>query len=666
MKSAFLAAIGVASLVLGLTLLGITGWVWFGDWPQEAKQVVDYYRSVAERGAHTGDPTLQDVYARRPASLGGRWPAVIDPYGRGDLGGIAPRAQEPRTPSDIAEFSFDNGLELEVPGDWNSQDPRLVFYQGVVWYKRAFEHETPEGRRTFLWFGAANYDAQVYLNGRLVGRHVGGFTPFNWDVTDRLREGENVLVVRVDSTLLDDDVPTPLTDWLNYGGLTRDVLLVDVPETHVRAHELSLAPDDPTRIRARVTVSGPGRARGARVSIPELGVDVHVDTDANGRGEVLVAASPTRWSPDAPKLYEVRISTTAGAEVVDAVGFRTIETRGDELLLNDEPIFLRGISVHDEALHGGGRVRDRAQAMELLHHARDLGANFVRLAHYTHSQHTLRLADEMGLLVWAEIPVYWAVAFDHPTTLEKAENQMSEMIERDFNRASIGLWGIGNETPVGEDRNRFLQELASRVRELDDTRLITAALVTDPVELGEFVRGHYLPALLGIETGEWIYPMHDPLYEIVDVPALNEYFGWYYSGAIAALTPFSSHHARRVMIDHIDRIRLEHPGTKPLVISETGAGARFGMRVPEERLAVFSEEYQALVYRKQIQLFRNQDGLAGASPWLLKDFRSPLRMYQGVQDYRNRKGLVDDGGRRKLAFDVLREFYEEVDAKGGF
>jgi len=659
MRSAFFLALGGLLFVLGASSLALTGWLWFGDWPQEMKEVVDHQRSLGERGGHGGDPTLQDVLARDHVSLGGRWQAVIDPYGRGDLAGIAPRAMEPGHESDLAEFSFENGLELEVPGDWNSQDPRLVFYQGVVWYKRTFEHAPPAGHRTFLWFGAANYDAKVFVNGELVGHHVGGFTPFNWDVTDRLRPGENLLVVRVDNRMRDSDVPTPMTDWLNYGGITRDVLLVDVPETHVQAFEVGLDPEEPALVRARVQLAGPDRAGGAWLRIRELGIDQAIETDEEGRGEARIAASPERWSPASPTRYVVEVATSTRRDfVADPIGFRTIATRGEEILLNGEPIFLRGISIHSEATRARGRIRTRAQAEEILGLARELGCNFVRLAHYTHSQHMARVADELGLLVWEEIPVYWAVDFENEATLATAKSQMREMIERDRNRASVALWSIANETPEGEARNHFLRSLADHVRALDDTRLVTAALITDPRELAEFFIGYYVPALLGIERDEWIYPVHDPLFDVVDVPALNEYFGWYYSGGLAAVTPFTSFHARRVMLDHIDRIRIAHPGGKPFVISETGAGAKRGLHVPEERLAVFSEEYQALVYRKQTEFFERQSGLAGVSPWILKDFRSPLRMYQGVQDYWNLKGLVSDDGEKKLAFHVLREWYE--------
>ncbi len=661
MKKRIGTLLSLACLVVGLGALAITGYAWFGAWPAEVKEIVDYQRSLGERGTHSTDPVIQNVDARRTRSLAGSWQAVIDPFGRGELAGIAPRAVEPGSPSDLAEFSFRNGLRLDVPGDWNSQDPRLVFYQGAVWYKHTFEHETPPGLRTFLWFGAANYDATVHLNGRLLGRHLGGFTPFNFEVTDRLRPGENLLVVRVDNRKAADDVPTGLTDWHNYGGLTRDVLLVDVPRTFVRDYELRLGGEE--RVRGWVELAGPDRARGATLRVPELGVELEVATDAEGRGEFEVEARPERWSPESPRLYQVEIE--AGEDRVrDRIGFRTVATRGEEILLNGEPVFLRGISIHEEAPREQGRIHSREQAAEVLGWAKELGCNFVRLAHYPHARHMPRVADELGLLVWEEIPVYWTIDFENERTLALAKEQMGGVIARDRNRSSVVLWGIANETPDTEARFAFLSGLASHVRALDSSRLVTAALLTAPGDLASFMLTAYLPALLGFSRAEWTYPVRDRLAEVLDVTALNEYFGWYYSGGLAAITPFTSHHARRVMIDNMDRIEIAQPRGKPFLISETGAGAKRGMHRPEEELAAFSEEYQALVYRRQIAMLRDQPGLAGMSPWILKDFRSPLRLYQGVQDYWNLKGLVADDGTKKQAFAVLRDFYREVAERG--
>jgi beta-glucuronidase len=586
---------------------------------------------------------------------------VIDPYDSAALGGLAPRAVEPQTPADLAEFSFENGLTLEVPGDWNTQDPRLVFYQGSVWYKRTFESGPRDRERVFLYFGAANYSASVYVNGLMLGEHEGGFTPFNFDVTDVLRPGENLLVVRVDNRRGPDDIPTPTTDWHNYGGLTRDVLLVRVPETHVSGWELRLPGEPGDRLVGFVEVIGAELPATVTVEVAELGVRVETVTDARGRVELSIPATPERWSPESPRLYRVAVATGAH-RIEDQVGFRTLATRGAEILLNGEPIYLRGISIHDETLDGGGRTHSRAHAEATLNLAQELGCNFVRLAHYPHPDAVARVADRLGLLVWAELPVYWAVDFENADTLGLARRMFSELIARDRNRASVVFWSLGNETPATPARDRFFAELASHVRGEDPSRLLTAALLTGREVLQPFLLRYYLPAALGWRRPEWVFSIDDGLESIVDVPAINEYFGWYYSGALGLVTPLGSERARRIMLDNMERIRFVTREGKPLIVSELGAGAKHGLRAGPGELRVYSEDYQAEVYRRQLAMLSDQDTVRGITPWVLKDFRAPLRMYQGVQDFWNRKGLVSETGTPKAAFEVLQMHYQELAA----
>jgi len=653
------AVISIMMFATGAATLALTLYLWFGDWPTEAKATIDHLRSVAENTGRAPDPLLPDPRSGPHLSLNGTWRAVIDAYARGDLAGVAPMAQEPKGPADHAEFSFENGLTLEVPGDWNTQDMRLHFYQGVVWYKRTFDFEPKSGERTYLYFGAANYIASVYVNGYMVGTHEGGFTPFNFDVTDQLESGENLLVVKVDSRRNDDDIPTPITDWHNYGGITRDVLLVSVPETHISRWELRLPEEPGNELVGFVEVVGPEIPAPVTIEIPELDVLVEAWTDASGKFEIRIPATPKRWSPDSPHLYRVAIST-GSHRIEDQIGFRTIATRGSEILLNGEPIFLRGISIHDETLDGGGRANSFSHAEETLRLAKELGCNFVRLAHYPHPDAMARVADRMGLLVWAELPVYWTVAFDNQDTLALGRRMFSELIHRDRNRASVILWSLGNETPASPERDRFFTELAAHVRSEDSSRLLTAALLTGIEVLQPFMFGYYLPATLGMVRDEWLFRIDDGLEAIVDVPAVNQYFGWYYASAVAMLTPISSEYARRVMLDNMDRIRFETRGGKPLVISELGAGAKLGLRTKADEMRVFSEEYQVEVYRRQLSMLADQTTVRGISPWILKDFRAPFRMYQGIQDYWNRKGLVSEDGYRKLAFNVLQAHYREL------
>lgn len=659
MRPRLLAAFGVLCLVAGLASLALTAYLWIGDWPRSLRESVDHARSVAETEGRPPPPLLQNVLAREPRSLAGRWQAIVDPsrVGLSPLTlGMIPRNAQPESSSDLVEFSFEGGLVLDVPGDWNTQDPRLFFYRGLVWYRCGFEHARRPGRRTFLYFGAANYRAGVTLNGRRIGEHVGGFTPWNVEVTEWLRDGENELVVAVDAETGPDDVPTQLTDWLDYGGLTRDVLLVDVPETFLRAWHVQLAPGRPDLVRGWVRLDGPEAEQEIEIALPELEESVRVRSDAQGLASFEIPVEVEPWSPDDPRLY--RVELRAGADSVqEEIGFRTIEVRGRELLLNGEPIFLRGVSLHEEAPFGRGRAHGPEDAATLLGWARELDANFVRLAHYPHDEHTARLADRLGILVWAEIPVYWNVAFGRPETLALARAQLGELIERDRNRASVILWSIGNETPDTPERLAFMRALAEHARELDPTRPVTAALLLGPAEFVPTLLANGIPAALGASPETWELRIDDPLGEVVDVAAVNEYLGWYYPAVLGKGTPISMHEARRIELENLPRIRLEIGVEKPLVVSELGAGALAGFHAPDEELAVFSEELQARVYRRQLEMLARQPGLVGISPWVLKDFRSPLRLHPRFQDYRNRKGLYADDGTRKQAFFVLRDHY---------
>jgi beta-glucuronidase len=355
------------------------------------------------------------------------------------------------------------------------------------------------------------------------------------------------------------------------------------------------------------------------IEIPEARAARSITTDRNGRAAFeLSAPAVAPWSPDSPRLYDVVIR--AGADrVADRIGFRTVGTSRDDILLNGQPIFLRGISLHEEALGRGGRATSRADAEALLGLAKQLGCNFVRLAHYPHNDEMTRAADRLGLLVWSEIPVYWTIAWSNPATLAAARAQLGEEIARDRNRASVILWSVGNETPVSDARNRFLRTLVDDVRAADETRLVTAALEHRATD----ARTHVID---------------DPLGGALDVLGLNEYVGWY-DGLPAKC----------------DTLAWRSAYDKPIIVSEFGADAKAGLH--GDALTRFSEEYQADLYRRQIAMLKRIPALGGVSPWILVDFRSPRRPLPGVQDGWNRKGLVANDGTKKQAFEVLREAY---------
>jgi beta-glucuronidase len=571
--------------------------------------------------------SLANVGGRTTVELDGPWSAIVDPY---DAGRINYRNQpyadgyfkdaKPRDASDRVEYDFDSSGRLAVPGDWNSQRPELLLYEGPVWYRRLFDLAPRADKRYFLHFGAANHTARVYLNGDLIGEHQGGFTPFVFEITDRLLDGSNTLVVHVDNTRRQHAVPTLMTDWWNYGGITRPVRIFEVQQVFIRDYFLALERDRKT-VTGWVRLDGAALEQQVTVDIARAGVSYTARADASGLAPIRFEAELELWSPESPTLYDVTVSID-GDRITDQIGFRTIEVDGTEILLNGEPIFLRGISIHEEAPFRGGRAHSKEDAQTLLGWVKELGGNFARLAHYPHNETMVREADRMGILIWSEIPVYWVLSWDRPETLDTALQQLTENISRDRNRASVILWSVANETPVSSPRNEFLAALIARARELDSSRLITAAL----------------EARWEDETTRVI---DDPIGAELDVMGNNEYIGWYDG-----------------LPEKCDRMSWKSPYEKPLIMSEFGGGALAGHH--GDPLQRWTEEYQELLYQRQLAMLKRIPFLRGTTPWILMDFRSPRRPLPVIQDFWNRKGLVSETGQRKKAFRVLQDFYKEL------
>ena len=531
-------------------------------------------------------------------------------------------AEEAKTGPSFFEFDLDRGPAMEQPGAWNSAVPELRWYDGLIWFQRRFDAAIQTGRRSFLRFEAVNYRAMVYLNGKAIAQHEGGFTPFVVEVTDTLRAQGNRLVVGVDSKHDAQSIPGEITDWDLYGGITRPVKLIQAPATFIDDATLRLT--DTGRLVGSLQLNGPqAGSQPVSLRIAALNLTLQARTDAYGeaRFDVAAPASLQRWSPESPTLYDVDFEAS-GDRVRDRIGFRTIAVRGSDILLNGKPVFLKGISVHEEEIGPNpARRLDEAAARRLLGEVKNgLHGNYVRLSHYPHNETMLRAADELGLLVWSEIPVYWTVDWDNPAVLDKARRMQAETIYRDRNRAAVVLWSIGNETPVADNRTRFHAALAETVRALDSSRLVSAALLVE-------------------RKGDVIH-LADPLLSQLDVIAVNTYAGWYGDDTL----------------EGVARLHWDVPATKPLLFSEFGADAQAGFRDPTLRRK-FSEDYQADYYRATLAMAAQVPTLRGLSPWVLKDFRSPRREHPVFQKGWNRKGLISETGQRKLAFDVLANHY---------
>jgi beta-glucuronidase len=565
---------------------------------------------------------MANVPGRKHRSLNGTWQILVDQFDRhaGPRINQISKGYVAQDKSERVEFAFSFANTLKVPGDWNTQQEALMFYEGAIFYKKDFQYRNNPGFRPFLHFGAVNYHAEVFLNGVLLGSHDGGFTPFSFDCTGRLKEGENMIVVRVDNARKPERVPAMDFDWWNFGGITRDVSIIDVPATFIRDYSIQLRKGEPRTIEGWVKLDGAEIPQSVTLVCREL--NIRKSTPTNGRTMVSfeVTASPGLWSPENPKLYG--FSIVAGKDsLADRIGFRTIATRGKDVLLNGKPVFLRGVSIHEEALFTGGRISSVEQIKPLLSLAKELNCNFIRLAHYPHAEETLRLADELGLMVWSEVPVWQNVSFRTESTARNARQQLEDMIVRDRNRASIVLWSIANETdPESPGRLEFLKSMINTARSLDSTRLITSALHKQIVN-------------------DTTLRFDDPLGEFLDVLAVNEYIGWY-QGVPADCRRF-------VWQTAFD---------KPHLVSEFGAEALYGYHA--DSLTVWSEEFQATVYRYQFEMVDRIPFISGVSPWILKDFRSPRRLHPEFQNYFNRKGVVSANGERKLSFPVMQEYYK--------
>ncbi len=556
---------------------------------------------------------------RQTESLDGPWHFTLDLYDEGlrqKWYAYKPLAPEDWTvPRDYDPWLGDT---VPVPSCWNLLKPEWFYFEGTAWYSRLLAIDPPKaGERVFLRIGAAANSARVFLNGAFLGVHHGASTPFCIDLTDRIESGDNRLLIAVNNTRHRGAIPMRHTDWFNYGGIHREVSLIRVPRRSIRDFFVHLVPDGTfSRIALRAEIQDPSTNADAgpvRFFIPELGVDVTVPV-VDGIATVTVAAKPDLWSPARPRLYDV-VAEIDGDRVDDRVGFREIRADGTRIRLNGEDIFLKGISVHEDDVETG-RVTSPADIERRFRHAKALGCNFLRLTHYPHHEDVARLADTHGILLWSEIPVYWAVDFTAPATYDDADNQLRELIRRDRNRASVIVWSVGNENADTDARLSFMSQLADTARAMDPTRPVAAACLLDFKNLR----------------------IADRLTDHLDIIGINEYFGWYLPN-----------------MDDLVAIGRNSQPSKPVIITETGAGAVAGRTGPQG--ALFTESHMADVYRRQLKVIETLDYVRGLTPWILYDFRSERRRNPFQRGF-NRKGLIaEDKETRKSAFGVLAAFY---------
>lgn len=563
------------------------------------------------------------VQSRDLTSLNGEWQVILDPSGAGDWKQVW-QEKKPQKKTDFVEYSFDGGPMLKVPGDFNSQLCELTYLEGIVWYKKVFNYKSNEEKRLFLHFGAVNYLADVYLNSEKIGSHEGGFTPFQYEITDKVKNGDNVVIVKVDNKRLNNGLPSAGYDWFNYGGITRDVNLIETNNTFIEDYFIQLKKGSLNNVLGWVKLDGTQAKQKVTIKIPELNKVYKTKTNDDGYASIEFASNFSLWSPLNPKLYKVIIESETDV-VIDSIGFRSIEVQGTKVVLNKKDIFLKAVNIHEENPYKGTRAHSKEDALILLNAAKELGCNLVRLAHYPHNENIIKEAEKMGLMVWNELPIYQHIQFSDSLVPQKMETMLKEMIRRDKNRSSVIVWSLSNETyPGTPNRNKSLVELTQKCKVLDSTRLITHVINTQSYTNNSF-------------------NVADTLYKYSDLVAINEYIGWY--------IPWQGKPSDVAW-------NVSFPD-KPVFISEFGGEAVYGNNTePTDEAANWTEAYQEQIYKDQTEMFNTIPNLCGVSPWLLFDYKSLGRMNQVHQKGYNRKGLLSEKGEKKKAWYIMHDYFK--------
>lgn len=576
---------------------------------------IEDYLTEYESNQITAKSFIYD-HGRQKESLNGDWNYAVDQYDTClRQKWFRENYKDGQGQTLPVDFSFDQWPTMPIPSCWNTFAPEYSIYDGTMVFTRTFNYSAAEhkNQKVFLKIGAVNYTARLFLNKNYLGLHRGGSTPFYIEVTELLNNNNRLIIV-ADSTRRPEQVPTENTDWFNYGGVYRDVELIFVPEVFIKHCHISLLKDSSYRniqvfVQLSEIVDGT-----VSFAIPELEILEKINITKGQGYAVVTAKSLELWSPEKTKLYKVELSYNEDS-ISDEVGFRIIEVKDGKICLNGKPIFLKGISCHEESVQNGKALTDE-ERIENFKLAKELGCNYMRLAHYPHHENAARLADKMGILLWEEIPVYWAIKFKREATYMDAENQLKELILRDCNRASVIIWSVGNENPDTNERLSFMSDLAKTANILDNTRLISAACLVDQVE----------------------NKIADRLADFLDVIGINEYYGWYNPD-----------------FERLPQMLQNSNPDKPVIITEFGADAMPELHGnPTEK---GNEEYQEWVYQKQTETLSKIHYVQGMTPWILYDFRCPRRTSY-LQKYYNRKGLLSpDKKHKKKAFAVLQSFY---------
>lgn len=555
--------------------------------------------------------------------------------------------QEPYDPFSAME----NGLPMPVPCSYNDiyEGRKFRDHVGKVVYERTVEMAHPPKKScVYLNFESVTHSCRVFWNGSLLGSHKGGFLPFEFDITDRIRPGTNRLTVIADNVIDHTTLPVgtiqersfpgtepqlmdfPNFDFFNYSGIMRPVSLTIMPEHHI--DRIMVFGTAEGRFSYRIETNGPGTVY-AEIRDGEKVLWAGSEIEAEGS-----LAGVTLWSPENPKLYDLCVTFTGsdGSEdhYTESFGFRTITICDCCLYLNGKRLYLKGFGKHEDVPVLGRALSDAYNVKDIAL-MKWMGANSFRTSHYPYSEEMLRLCDRTGILVIDETPAvgmhttFTATGmrvdvkektWDTLQTMDHHQEVLRDLIARDQNHPCVIMWSVANE-PASEEPGAYayFAPLFDYVRR------------TDPQHRPVTFAAH---GEAEVDT--------DEVSPLCDVLLLNRYYGWYHEeGNLEA--------AEALLSDELDRYHEKYPD-KPVMLSEFGADAVAGFH--DTTPLMFSEEFQREMIRVYCEVMDRKDYICGEHVWNFADFATAesVKRVQG-----NKKGVFTRERKPKLAAWYLKE-----------
>lgn len=553
---------------------------------------------------------------------------------------------------------------ISLPHTWNATDTvdsTPGYRRSVSWYKKTLNVDT-DNKVTKLHFEGANFETQVYLNGKLVGEHIGGYLGFDIDLTDGLKdEQDNEILVRVSNRFNPNLIPSQKADFFLFGGITRDVWLLQLPETYidqllVKTPKVS-AEQASTQVEATV-ISSENKELSLMVQLFDSSAkqvtQVTTKFDAKiGENNVMIdlpdIQNPQLWSTDSPNLYQVKASIQIDNNAIHSelanIGYRWFEMKPHQgFFLNGKPLLIRGTHRHEEHAGVGAALSNEQHRID-MQMIKDMGANFVRLGHYPQDPEVYKAADELGLLIWDELP--WCRGGKGGQKWEdNTERLWRTQVQQNYNHPSIVFWSLGNEIYWEEDFpgggateliNPYLEKLNAITKQLDPSRLTS-------------IRKYY------------------PGSELVDAFSPSIWAGWYGGSYNQYQAALKNSHDKYPTFLHMEYGGSSHVGrhTETPVTAQGIRGIQVSVEEAVNQAVVksvakdsdWNENYIVDLFDWHLNVSENFQGFAGNAQWAFKDFGTPLRPENPIP-YMNQKGLVDRAGNKKDAYHVFASYWSE-------